>query len=100
MHKKPKKDKDKNDKNDYHYDCVEIPVSIKPLETYEIWQESFELCGKICDATLLGEQEATNFEEACILYFKNDKKFNLSSLTYYGSKLHPNQALATKTIKK
>lgn len=81
--------KDKKKQNDDYDDFIPMEIQVElPMINYEIWQKGFELFGKICEDTLLGEAKGTSFQDACMRYFRGDIKFNSKKMTYFGSELY------------
>ena len=65
---------------------------------YEIWSEGYSMNSDQCGATKLGEIDANNFQQACDSFFKGDKLYNPSTLTYWSCKLFDNQEDARKSF--
>lgn len=65
---------------------------------YEIWSEGYNDMGNIGSAHKHGEQEADSFDQACVIFFVDDKFFNGKLLTYWGCRLFDNEAEARKSF--
>jgi len=68
---------------------------------FEIWTEGY-LCtgmeGIPATAKKNGEIEASSFQNACDLFFKNDKQYNKENLSYWACSLYDNKQDARKNF--
>ena len=72
------------------------------VKTYEIWAEGYCTTGDgLCKAQLIGEQKATSFQEACDIFFADEKHkgyYNSLKRSYWGWRLYDNEDDARKNF--
>lgn len=75
---------------------------IGKVKTYEIWSEGYCATGDgLCPAQLMGEQDATSFQEACDIFFADERHkgyYNSERLSYWACRLYDNEKDARKSF--
>jgi hypothetical protein len=70
------------------------------MPKFSVWMEGYEVTGNAADARLIGTVEADTFADACAEVMSrppwNDGNFNREQLSYWGCRLHANEADARK----
>ena len=65
---------------------------------YEIWGEGYAATGQSAGAYFFGKQEAKTFQEACDIFFKDDKYYDSKHLSHWSCHLFDNEKDARKNF--
>lgn len=81
-------------KHKMEQDCTIIENTMN----YQIWSEGYITNGLTGYAFFHGEIESDNFINACKIFFKDSKYYNVVKNTYFGCRLFDNKEDARKNF--
>lgn len=68
------------------------------MQTFEVWRSGYRITGNADTAKCLGTVLADDFQHACDLVLDGDRYYDSERLTWWGCKLHDNEADARKSF--